>query len=126
MKSSILISLLLGLISAAHAQIPTGTNSHAPMAPAMDTKSVSYALGMSVGRNLKNTERYFDATNLDADVLTRAIKDVLAGQKTEMPQSAATTIVTNWTTVRQKQVTEENLAAGKAYLEKFAKESGVT
>jgi FKBP-type peptidyl-prolyl cis-trans isomerase FkpA len=93
--------------------------------PPTDAKSVSYALGVSLGTSLSNSFHFLGVSNIDAEVLTGAMKEVLAGQPTRITQKEAAAMTNSWAAQARREVAPRNLAAGKAYIEKFAMEPGV-
>jgi FKBP-type peptidyl-prolyl cis-trans isomerase len=120
MKPFIALLLLVTLASDVRAQNQTATNP-----PPTDAKSVSYALGVNFGLGLSNTLHFLGATNIDADILTKAIKDVLAGQTPSLTQKQAVAITNAWNLSQRREMIVRNLAASRAYIEKFSKEPGV-
>ncbi len=135
MKSVLTAVLLAGLL--------------APNAPAQDKKveakptekaaeikpelkptkeNISYAIGMNIGSNIKR-----QGIEADADILAKAIKDVVADGTTRFTEQEAQQILMAMTAeLRTKQEGERKLQAGKnkqegeAFLAENAKKSGVT
>ena len=97
--------------------------------PELKTKKdkVSYAIGMDMGNNLKKNE-----LEVDADVLARAIKDVMSGGKTLMTdEEAKETLMALQKDLQAKQIErnralgEKNKKEGDVFLAKNKKEKGV-
>jgi FKBP-type peptidyl-prolyl cis-trans isomerase len=96
---------------------------------------LSYAIGMSIGNNIKK-----DKLDLDMDVVATAMKDVMEGKPTKFTDSELTNIMTQFQGAmrakmaadREKQMAElkakgeENKVKGEEYLLKNAKLTGIT
>jgi FKBP-type peptidyl-prolyl cis-trans isomerase len=120
MKPFIALLLLVTLAFGVLAQNQTATNPPPP-----DAKSVSYALGVNFGLGLSNTMHFLGATNIDTNILMGAIADALAGRKPQMTQKEAMAITNAWNVSQRREMVVQNLAASRAYIDKFSKEPGV-
>jgi FKBP-type peptidyl-prolyl cis-trans isomerase len=109
---------------------PTG-----PPPPMPDKDKLSYAIGMSIGNNIKR-----DKLELDMDAVAAAMKDVMAGKPTRFTDAELKEIMTQFqgamrakmAAEREKEMSEmkakgeENKVKGAEYLAKNAKATGVT
>ena len=101
--------------ASATAKTKTGSTAKKPATPATpaitltDQKSkLSYALGMNLGTNLR-----LQGVEIDANVLTQAIKDGLTNSKTLMTEDEARNTLMQWQTeMRTKQEEKRQQAAG--------------
>lgn len=101
----------------------------APQEMVLDTmeKKVSYIFGYNVARQTMASEFY-----LDADVLAQAIREVHDGAEARFTEEEIRATIQAWRAeentraqeTRNKEM-EENLAAGKTFLEENAKKEGV-
>lgn len=82
---------------------------------------ISYALGMSLGNNLKNSG--FDA--LDYSKLAKGIQDVFEQNATEMSAQEAQSIINDYFQTLQEKAAEGAIKEGKAFLDANAKRSEV-
>ena len=87
----------------------------------------SYAIGMDMGRSLKRNE-----VDIDPDILGKAIKDLLTGQKTLMTEeevrTTLTTLQQEMQVKRQEKMKtqgEKNKKDGEAFLAENKKKEGV-
>lgn len=108
--------LLLLLCTATAFAQPAKTTKRAAI-PAQKTMkttidTVSYAFGMSVGRNLKEAK----VDNLNPDIFLQAVKDVLDGKPTRVEHPAADAIIRNYFETRQAAILHENKEAGRKFL----------
>lgn len=92
-----------------------------PVKLVSNNDSVSYALGSFLGSNLKNG----GFTNVNLQVLSRAIEDVLTTNDTLIKPQAANELIQKAYMALQKQKADQNLAKGKAFLENNKKQPGV-
>jgi FKBP-type peptidyl-prolyl cis-trans isomerase FklB len=115
---SIFLSLLIVAVStlAVNAQ-----KKKKPVKLETNNDSVSYALGTFLGSNLKNG----GFTNVNFQVLNRAIEDALTTTDTIIKPEAANALIQKAYVALQKQKSEQNLAKGKAFLENNKKQPGV-
>ncbi|MDX8380541.1 MAG: FKBP-type peptidyl-prolyl cis-trans isomerase [Ghiorsea sp.] len=124
MKTTLAIILLTGL---------TACNQGTDKATAnkknleTDTQKLSYAMGLDVGKSLKNLE-----TDVDADAFALAVNDVLSGEKVKLPEELAANIKQEF--FRKKQASQmakrksagsENKTKGEAFLAENAKKDGI-
>jgi len=87
----------------------------------------SYAIGMDMGKSLKKNE-----VDVNPDALTKALKDVLTNQKTQLTDQEAGTILTEMQKEMQgkrqekmKAMGEKNKTDGEAFLAENMKKEGV-
>ncbi len=83
---------------------------------------VSYALGMSIGQNLKSSG--FNAVN--AEDFLSGLNIVLNGEKTEMSFEEAQTVLNQYFAELQAKAAGQNKENGEKYLSENAKKDGVT
>ncbi|MDK9708357.1 MAG: FKBP-type peptidyl-prolyl cis-trans isomerase [Desulforhopalus sp.] len=90
-------------------------------------EKVSYAIGMEMGNSLKK-----NGVDANPDLLTKAIKDVLTGQKTQLTDQEAGAILTDLQKEMQgkrqesmKVLGEKNKTEGEAFLAENMKKEGV-
>ena len=83
--------------------------------------SVSYAIGTLFGGSLHKV----GLDNLNMKVFTKAIEDAILAKDTVLKPEQANEIVQKAVVALQKQKSEKNLAAGKAFLENNKKQPGV-
>ena len=86
-----------------------------------DIDSISYAIGASIGQNLKK-----DAlTDINVDLLGKGIEDAFKGDTSVMNAGAAQAAIQGFMGNREKKKGEANIAKGKKFLEENAKKDGV-
>ena len=90
-------------------------------------EKVSYAIGMEMGNSLKK-----NGVDVNPDLLTKAIKDVLAGQKTQLTDQEAGAVLTDLQKEMQgkrqekmKALGEKNKNEGETFLAENMKKDGV-
>jgi FKBP-type peptidyl-prolyl cis-trans isomerase FklB len=115
MNSKYVVAALAGVaLSAQAADAPLTT----------DKQKFSYTVGVQIGQSLKR-----DASEIDADVVTRAIKDVLGDKKPQLTQDEMQKVME---TFQQKQMEKQmaagdkNEKAGQDFLAANKKKEGVT
>ncbi|RJQ46311.1 MAG: FKBP-type peptidyl-prolyl cis-trans isomerase [Nitrospiraceae bacterium] len=88
---------------------------------------VSYGIGMDIGNGLKS-----QSIDVDPDILSKGIKDVLSGSKTMMTDEEFRETMTNFQNElrakqmeRMKEIAEKNKKDGEAFLEGNKKKEGV-
>ncbi len=81
--------------------------------------SLSYAIGLSVGKSLQQ-----DSVGVDPDLIARALKD-LAVNKTILNDEAAKETIRRYRKEQLAQQGEKNKKAGEAFLEENKKKNGV-
>lgn len=84
--------------------------------------SISYALGVLIGQNLKKQ----GMTDIDPALFTKAMNQMTAGQATLIDFNAANKIVTDATNREKEVQKKKSMAAGEAFLTENAKRKGVT
>jgi FKBP-type peptidyl-prolyl cis-trans isomerase FklB len=115
MNSKYVVAALAGVaLSAQAADAPLTT----------DKQKFSYTVGVQIGQSLKR-----DASEIDADVVTRAIKDVLGDKKLQLSQEEMQKVME---TFQQKQMekqmaaADKNEKAGQEFLAANKKKEGIT
>jgi len=93
-----------------------------------DAKKFSYAMGMSVGNNIKNLN-----ADIDSQAFSQAVADTLAGNELKLTTEESAKVQQAFfeekqktQVAKQKAIGEENQLKGEAYLEENAKKEGVT
>ena len=96
----------------------TSPASQAPLKLTTEKDKLSYAIGMNIGEGMKH-----DGVDIDPAILTRALKDALAGNKLQMTDEQAKAVMTSFRTEMMKKqqesaqkVSDTNKAAGAKYL----------
>jgi len=84
-------------------------------------EKVSYALGLSLGNNLKNS----GIDTLDYAKLAKGIQDVLEQKTPEMDVQEAQAIISEFFQELQEKASEATIKAGKEFLSENAKREGV-
>jgi len=82
---------------------------------------ISYALGLSLGNNLKNS----GFEGLDYQKLANGIKNVIQGEKLEMSIQEAQAIINDYFQQLQEKAFEQNIKEGKNFLVENAKRAEV-
>ena len=94
-------------------------NNDVKLANAAD--STSYAIGLSIGSNLKK-----DGLNeLNLDIMKKGMADVMKGDSLPFDMNTAQTVIQSYLGEKQKRKADDNLAAGKKFLEENGKKPGV-
>ncbi|PIE99682.1 MAG: peptidylprolyl isomerase, partial [Paludibacter sp.] len=83
---------------------------------------VSYALGMTLGANLKGS----GVSELDFEQVKNGLKDVLEGNKTEVSEQEAQAILNDYFGKLQAKQFDEVKAKGEEFLKENAKKEEVT
>jgi len=104
----------LGFLSAVFAQ-----DAKQPAAPEPQV-DVSYALGMLIGGNLKSS-----GLKISPESFLAGLKDTLDGKTLKYTDAQAQAAVQASLQAAQAKKSEDNLAAGKAFLDKNGKKAGV-
>ena len=86
-----------------------------------DEEKVSYALGMNLGLQIKRM-----GADVDVSVIVQAIKDVMAGKPTQIPEAELRPIFQQEEAFQRAIISQKNKAEGEAYLAKNAQAPGVT
>ncbi|MDY6426581.1 MAG: FKBP-type peptidyl-prolyl cis-trans isomerase [Bacteroidales bacterium] len=84
-------------------------------------EKVSYALGLSIGNNLLNS----GIKDMNLEQFTKGVSDVLKGATPDMKYDEAKKILDKFFTELADKINSQNIAVGKAFLEKNKKEEGV-
>lgn len=84
-------------------------------------QKVSYALGMAIGRNLKD----MNIAGLDTERFAKAVAAVIAGEDTEMSEIEAQTTVQEFLQKQHEKAGRVAREAGEAFLAENAKKDGV-
>ncbi len=84
-------------------------------------KKVSYALGLSLGNNLLNN----GIKDINIEEFTKAVRDILHGNKPELSIQEAQSVINNYFAALQAAEGEAAIKKGKKFLEANAKRTGV-
>jgi FKBP-type peptidyl-prolyl cis-trans isomerase len=110
---------------------PTKSSAAAPLALTTQKQKQSYAVGMSLGEILKS--RDVNPADVDMTVLTRALRDSLAGKKPVLTEEQFKQVMGTFTaelgkrrTEKQEAEAKKNKAEGDAYLAANKTKPGVT
>lgn len=92
-----------------------------------DTQRLSYAMGLDVGKSLKNLD-----ADMDAEAFSAAVADVLSGATPKLEEEVAANIKQTFfrnkqeAQMKERQASaEENKAKGEAFLAENAKKDGI-
>lgn len=85
-----------------------------------DKEKASYAIGMSIGKNLQR-----GGLDVDVDVLAAALKDVQAGREGKLTDQQAQEAIRSYQQESQKKIAEKNKKAGEEFLAANKKKEGV-
>ena len=136
MKNGLKLALTFGFgiallqVNAAVQDKPAAMNSttNAPkLSPKEQKEHISYAIGMNIGTNVKR-----GGVDLDVDVISAAMKDVLAGRDLKLTEQQAQEAMRNYQMEarakheeNQKLAAEKNKKEGEAFLAANKKKEGV-
>lgn len=81
---------------------------------------VSYIIGNNIGKDFKG-----EKIDIDVNLLTLGIKHALEGKESLIPEDQMQQVLVEFQQKRVKEVSDKNLADGKAFLEANAKKEGV-
>ena len=105
----------------------SSTTNAPPLSPKEQKEHVSYAIGMNIGTNIKR-----GGVDLDVDVISDAIKDVLAGRDLKLTEQQAQEAMRSYQVEArakqgemQKQAAEKNKKEGEEFLAANKKKEGV-
>lgn len=84
-------------------------------------EKVSYALGLSIGNNLLSS----GIKDMNLEQFTKGVSDVLKGATPDMKYDEAKKVLDKFFTELADKINSQNIAVGKAFLEKNKKEEGV-
>ncbi len=122
--------MMLGLVAAglvACAQESDTTVLQQDVSLDTEIQKLSYAMGMDVGRSLKELD-----AGIDADAFTLAVRDALAGQTMRLDDASAVKMKQDFFRKKQEErmakraaEAEENKVKGEAFLADNAKKAGV-
>lgn len=84
-------------------------------------KKISYALGINIGKSLKNS----GIQNVDAADFAKGMNDVLSGNALDMPESDARVLLNDYFKNLQEERMQKNKTEGKLFLEENSKKEGV-
>jgi FKBP-type peptidyl-prolyl cis-trans isomerase FkpA len=112
-KQLVFIVATVGALSAFSQQPPAGA--------APDKQNLSYALGMNLALETKET-----GIDLDAAEVARALRDVLQDKPTELPESQIQPILKQAELAARLKQSSRNIAEGEAFLAKNATAEGIT
>jgi FKBP-type peptidyl-prolyl cis-trans isomerase FklB len=85
-----------------------------------DKDKASYAIGLNIGTNLKRSH-----LDINLDVMTEAIKDVLNGRETKLTEAQSREVLTAYQQEMRHRALENNLKQGEAFLATNKKNDGV-
>lgn len=85
-----------------------------------DKEKASYAIGMSIGKNLQR-----GGLDVDVDVLAAALKDVQAGREGKLTDQQAQEAIRSYQQESQKKLAENNKKAGEVFLAENKKKPGI-
>ncbi len=85
-----------------------------------DKEKASYAIGMSIGKNLERS-----SLDVDVDVLAAALKEVQAGKPLKLTDMEAQQAIRSYQAESQKKIAEKNKKIGEAFLEANKTKPGV-
>src|SRR5262252_6680160 len=98
-----------------------------PLKLTTQKEKLSYAIGMNIGQSMKK-----DALDIDPAILTRALKDALAGAKPQMTEEEARSVITTFRNemiakkqAEEKKISDENKQAGEKFLAANKSKEGV-
>lgn len=83
---------------------------------------ISYALGLGIGNQLKS----MNIENFSVEDFARSVSEVLEGKETAISSRDAQILLQDYFQKKQKQESQQAIAAGKAFLDENAKKTGVT
>ncbi len=90
-------------------------------------EKLSYTIGMNIGNSFKR-----ESLDIDVDILSQAIKDVLSGKETLLTEDQARKFISGWQQERtaqrrqrQKELGEKNKKQGDAFLAENKKKEGI-
>lgn len=83
---------------------------------------ISYALGLGIGQQIKS----MNIENFCIEDFAKSINDVMQGKETAFSSREAQIMLQEYFSKKQKEEAQENIAAGKTYLDANAKKEGVT
>lgn len=84
-------------------------------------KEISYALGINIGKSLKNS----GIQNIDATDFAKGMNDVLSGNSLDIPESEARELLNDYFKKLQEERMRKNKTEGKQFLEENAKKEGI-
>jgi FKBP-type peptidyl-prolyl cis-trans isomerase FklB len=92
-----------------------------------DKDKLSYSIGASIGKNLRN-----ESADVDLDLLIEGLKASLAGDKVLLPEKDIRQVMNDYQTqlrqrsqLKKQQAMSENKKKGDAYLARYKAQSGV-
>lgn len=84
-------------------------------------KEISYALGVNIGKSLKNS----GIQNIDATDFAKGMNDVLSGNSLDIPESEVRELLNDYFKKLQEERMRKNKTEGKQFLEENAKKEGI-
>ena len=82
---------------------------------------ISYALGLGIGQQIKS----MNIENFSVEDFAKSISDVIEGKETAISSRDAQIMLQEYFQKKQKEEAQEQIAAGKAYLDANAQKEGV-
>src|ERR1017187_6471050 len=105
----------------------SSTTNAPPLSPKEQKEHISYAIGMNIGTNIKR-----GGVDLDIDVISGAIKDVMSGRDLKLTEQQAQEAMRSYQVEArakqgemQKQAAEKNKKEGEEFLAANKKKEGV-
>jgi FKBP-type peptidyl-prolyl cis-trans isomerase FklB len=96
-------------------------NKESKSAMTTSNDSVSYAIGISIGGNLKKD----NLSEINVDLIADGIKAAMKGDTTTMKSADAQACIQSFMQARERKKGEANVEKGKKFLEENAKKEGV-
>ncbi|GAB4331991.1 MAG: FKBP-type peptidyl-prolyl cis-trans isomerase [Bacteroidales bacterium] len=119
---SILFVMIVGVMIVSCSQNSSNSNSSSgPVTLNNDLDSVSYAMGLDIGNNLKNNG--FESVNIPA--ITKGFEDAFDEGEDMIPYEEAGNYIRNYFTMKQKREADANLKAAEEFLAENKKNEGV-
>lgn len=86
-----------------------------------ESKKLSYSLGVVIGNNLKTN----GFENLDEQVFSKALGEVMKGQSTQFSNNQADSLINAYMMAKKAKAQSQNIEKGKAFLAENKKKKGV-
>src|SRR5262245_27614442 len=114
MKKTLLSVLVILSVSLTYAQSSKTKPATKPAAPVCKNQydSASYAVGMSVANYYKKS----GLTNLNADLVSKAISDILGGKPGVLDQATASMVFNKYINAQNTEKSKVNISAGEKLL----------
>jgi FKBP-type peptidyl-prolyl cis-trans isomerase FklB len=128
MKKILILVMMTGAVTLAHAQTPTkpGTKPVTkPGAAANPLKSLNDSASYAVGLSVANFYKQQGITKLNTVLVTRAINDVFTGKKTLFNDQTANACMNTYMSKMQEQKSKGAIDSGEIFLKKNVSKPGV-